>query len=355
MSPKTICLLAVLVACAYPAAANTYYVGGCKPGSFATISAAVNAAAAGSTIMICAGTYSEQVIISKDLTLKGLDSSAPGGGAGAVIANPGTLDTTTSPIFSFNNNPILGGTIAPIVWVTAGTVTIENVFVTSTTINYCPNITLAKTVGFYYATGASGTLNHVGFFTQSCGVGIWAENASFTPTAVTVENSYSAAGIVAGSLPNLVDGTLTVKITGNQVFPTAPDGAYGIYLYGVSGTVESNLLSGPRVNGGVLSGSAIWDDGTAQTDVTISGNTIQVVDDVFIAPIFYAGITVNVDGATVKGNKISGTSDGIDVTCHAGTVSGNTISYASNGLLGVPAASLGVNTFYNTVSKISGC
>jgi hypothetical protein len=354
MSPKTIWLLAVLVVCSYPATASTYYVGTCKTGSFATIGAAVKTVPAGSTILICAGQYSEQVIISKDLTLTGL-SSSPNGATGAVIANAPTPQTTTSPIFAFNENPILGGTIAPVIWVTAGTVTIQNVFVTSTTAEYCPNPTITKTVGFYYATGASGTLNHVGFFGQSCGVGIWAENASFTPTAVTVENSYSAAGIVAGSLPNLVDGTLTVTIKGNQVFPTSPDGSYGIYLYGVSGTVETNFISGPRsYDGNALSGTAIWDDGNAQTDVTISGNTIQVVVDTLVDPILYTGILSNVDGATIKGNKISGPQYGIYVTCHAGTVSGNTISYAGLGIIGVPAAYLGVNTFYNTGTKILG-
>jgi hypothetical protein len=63
--------------------------------------------------------------------------------------------------------------------------------------------------------------NHVGFFGfgLECAIGILAENASSTHTAVTVENSYSAAGIVAGSLVTTVDGTLTVTIKGNQVFP----------------------------------------------------------------------------------------------------------------------------------------
>ena len=356
MSPKTICLLAVLVVCAYPATAGTYYVGTCKTGSFATIGAAVKTAPVGSTILICPGQYSEQVIISKDLTLNGLNSSAANGATGAVIANAPTPEMTTSPIFAFNKNPILGGTIAPVIWVTGATVNIQNVFVT-TPAGSCTSSSIPKTVGFYYATGASGTLNHVGFFGQGCSVGIWAENASFTPTAVTVENSYSAAGIVAGSPPNLTNGTLTVTIKGNQVFPTSPDGSYGIYLFGVSGTVEANFISGPRLSGGdVLSGTAIVDDGAAQTELTISGNTIQVIADALINVIYYGGIEALVDGATIKGNKISGPQNGITLTCHAGMVSGNTISYATIGLDLVPTASLGVNTFYNTPSKIGeGC
>jgi nitrous oxidase accessory protein NosD len=354
MSPKTIWLLAVLVVCAYPAAASTYYVGTCKSGSFSTISAAVTAAPSGSTIMICAGQYTEQVIISKDLTLKGLNSSTADGGTGAVIFPPDTLQTTTSPIFGFNKNPILGGPIAPVIWVTAGTVTIENVFVTNKGDSPCPGNT--KTVGFYYATGASGTLNHVGFFPNDmCAVGIWAENASFTHTAVTVENSYSAAGIVAASLL-LQDGTLTVTIKGNQVFPTSPDGTYGIYLHSVSGIVDTNLVSGPRVSLGALTyGTAILDDGVAQTDVTISGNTIQEDGyQLLVGTLYSSGIVLTVDGAKVKSNKISGLQYGIDVGCHAGTVSGNTISNVNYGLANAPAGSTGVNTFYNVMGKFFG-
>jgi hypothetical protein len=245
--------MALAFVCTYPAAASTYYVGTCKSGSFSTISAAVNSpsVAPGSTIMICAGQYTEQLIISKDLTLKGLNSSTADGGADATIFPPLTMQTTTSPIFSFNKNPVLGGTFAPVIWVTAGTVTIENVFV-NCAVEACDGSIYPKVAGFYYATGASGTLNHVRFFHggsagANSAVGIWTENASFTNTAVTIENSSSSAGIVAASLL-VPDGTLTVTIKGNQVFPTSPDGTYGIYLHSVSGTIESNLVSGPRVS-----------------------------------------------------------------------------------------------------------
>ncbi len=102
----------------------------------------------------------------------------------------------------------------------------------------------AKEVGFYYASGASGTLNHVGFLGDAPAVGIWAENANNSQTSVTIENSYSDAGIVAGSL---VQGKLAVKIIGNQVSLAQPrlDAglAYGIYVYQVSGTVEANFIS----------------------------------------------------------------------------------------------------------------
>jgi hypothetical protein len=350
MSPKTICLLVVLAVCSYPAKASTYYVGSCKSGSFSTISAAVSAAAAGSTIMICAGNYSEQVIISKDLTLEGLDSATQ---AGAYFQAPGSMLTTTSPIKALAGY----GPLAPVIWVTGGTVDIQNVFVDVEFGNSpCP----PRTVGFYYTTGASGTLNHVAAIGSSCGVGIWAENDSYTPTAVTIENSISNQGIFAGS-PLVTNGTLTVTIKNNQVFPISPEGFFGIYLYSVSGTVESNFISGPRWSSSQerlvpLGGFAIENDGVPQTDVTISSNTIQVSDNLEDNDASFSGIATTVEGATIKSNKIWGAYVGIELNCNSATVSGNTISNAFLALSDPPAGFTGANTFYNTIEKtLSTC
>src|SRR3954449_8684938 len=56
--------------------------------TFATIQAAVAAAAAGTTLQVSPGTYPEQVTIGKSLTLEG---TAPG----AIIQAPSTLTTDT--------------------------------------------------------------------------------------------------------------------------------------------------------------------------------------------------------------------------------------------------------------------
>jgi hypothetical protein len=355
MSPKTIWLLAVLVVCVYPAAASTYHVGLCKSGSFSTIGAAVTAAPPGSTIMICPGTYVEQqIIISKDLTLKGIDSSAADGGDGAQIYSYAPPQTTSSAVFTTLLYE-LRGAIAPVIWVTAGTVNIQDISVYNETDTgtFCPGPT---TVGFFYASGASGTLNHVGYFGlgNDCQIGILAENGTAARTAFTVENSFSAAGIVAGSLDILGNATLTVKIAGNQVLLMKPYQDLDIYLYGVSGTVETNSI--PGSNNDDNSSTAILVDGQPYpTDVAISGNTIQTGNNYlqFQASYDY-GIYVNVDGVTVKGNKISGPAYGINMNCHAGDISGNTISFTLYGI-SATAGSIGVNTFYNTVSKASTC
>src|SRR5215469_12285712 len=43
----------------------------CRSAAFRTIQSAVNAAPAGGTVVVCPGTYHEQVVISKPLSLKG--------------------------------------------------------------------------------------------------------------------------------------------------------------------------------------------------------------------------------------------------------------------------------------------
>src|SRR5271154_1139769 len=65
--------LFMLIALSSRAFANT--VGTCEPGNqYPTIQAAVNAATPGSTVNICPGTYTEQVLITKNLHLVGVAS-----------------------------------------------------------------------------------------------------------------------------------------------------------------------------------------------------------------------------------------------------------------------------------------
>jgi len=71
-------------------------VGICNSGTqFSTIQAAVNAASAGSTVLVCPGQYAEQVTINKALTLNGLAL-----GRSAVIVPPGGgFISNTSDVF----------------------------------------------------------------------------------------------------------------------------------------------------------------------------------------------------------------------------------------------------------------
>jgi hypothetical protein len=76
-------LLVLPVAASATAATKSIYV----PRDYPTIQAAVDAAPSGATIHVAQGTYTEQIVIDKDLTLRGAGPSA------TVIAAPSTVTT----------------------------------------------------------------------------------------------------------------------------------------------------------------------------------------------------------------------------------------------------------------------
>jgi pectin methylesterase-like acyl-CoA thioesterase len=105
---QRVLLCFVLAALTQPVLAATFYVGTCKAGGLTSISAAVAAVPAGSTVNVCPGTYAEQVQIDKSLTLQGITS---GNSSNVVITIPaGGLTQTTSVLF--------GSSVSPQVWVT---------------------------------------------------------------------------------------------------------------------------------------------------------------------------------------------------------------------------------------------
>jgi hypothetical protein len=338
MSLRSLCLSAVVMFSVYPLHAGTYYVGTCHANSFASISDAINSSTVtpGSTIRICGGSYFEQVIISKPLTLEGVLGSGADGQV--LIAGNGAMQSTVSPI----SNTLL----TPIVWVTAGPVTLQDITVDDDFLS-CAS---AEYAGIYYASGSSGTLNRIAAQGACTGASIWAENATAPATKVIIENSYLNNGVVAMGAVQAPGSTplLDVDITINQISPNVPSGTNlgnGIYLYEVGGTVSNNSIFGPKQKGGVnLKGVGIWDEAAG---VTVTSNTIMFIgyDN---QPFNFYGIAVAEDNVTIKANKISGVLYGIDMACHPGTVTTNIINLATSGLLSVPRTFTGVNSVYNS-------
>src|SRR2546430_2976484 len=106
-----------------PTLAANYAVGTCKPSlpSYTTISAAVSGVPPGSTVLVCPGTYPDQLLFAQPLTLKGITT----GNAGqAVITVP---DSGLTPVTDG-----FGQSIAPLVHVTAGPVNISEITVDGT-------------------------------------------------------------------------------------------------------------------------------------------------------------------------------------------------------------------------------
>src|SRR5580704_1354958 len=77
----------------------TAYVGTCKAGSYPTIGAAITAAPAGATILVCPGIYPEQVTITKPLTVEGIQSNNHDAAiiTGTSTVNANDFDASTQP------------------------------------------------------------------------------------------------------------------------------------------------------------------------------------------------------------------------------------------------------------------
>ena len=93
--PAHALITTLIVVLAIPAMSQTLVVGTCKKAShnYATIQSAVNAAPEDATVLVCPGTYAEQVVITTPLTLKGisvppLNNPIIAGPSGGVAIGP---------------------------------------------------------------------------------------------------------------------------------------------------------------------------------------------------------------------------------------------------------------------------
>lgn len=329
----------------------TYAVGPCKPTlpSFSTISAALAASPAPNIVMVCPGTYNEQVQITQPVTLQGIIS---GNSGQPIIAVPsGGLVTNAT-------EDMTGSAVAAQVWVnnTSGPVNISNLTVDATGngIN-CE----CFVVGMFFQN-SPGIVNHVTTRNQAgnnLGVGIWTEGGSSDPT-VTVENSsvhsFDDIGIVIQA--NSLSSALTTTVKGNDI----ADGPYlGIYTAGgTTSTVTNNVIQ--RLGLGIL---------TANLAGAVSGNTLSGIrlgiqayaDEVSltgnrILGSSSAGIELHTSLAPIHGNTISHVPVGIDFICSAdGNVHSNTIIDATTGLDHVPAGITTVNSYFSVATIRNGC
>jgi hypothetical protein len=355
-------LILVVLFAAGPVLASDFVVGTCKPKlpSFATISAAVAAVPAGSTVMVCAGTYPEQISISQSLTLEGI---ALGDSAQVVVSVPSTGLVVNALVNG-------GANLAPQILVISGQVNISNITVDGTGNNLNGSVQMA---GIYYTPGSSGVIDHVTTrnqidstspTVQGMGSGIWIENGTGISETVTIENcsihDFDNTGIFVN------DADLTAAINGNFInSDTVNNGnapVTGILVLS-AGSITGNTVVGP--------GAAI--DGTTGLSVQISSATIKnnlVTDWNFAVLDFngatYTGNTVRNSGtgfalegpgATITSNTITNApSVGINFVCNAGNVAHNTINDAKFGLFKVPASFDAANTFLNVATiRSDGC
>jgi len=322
----------------------------CQPGlvHFSTIQAAVTAVPPGANVLLCPGSYPEQIHITQSITLRGV--TVGNSGQAVIVPPPGGLTTNASDEF--------GSALALQVWVdnaSGGPVNISNLIVdgTGNGVTVCqPVIT-----GMFYENSA-GTVNHVAFRNQSgnnCGEAFLAEGGSTSPT-VTISDSNihnTDYGIFSQNQVTLIAKANNVDVSSaaNGVAITLNDGSTNTVsgnvivtsFWGISpvrsatGSVSSNTVTGGFY--GIITSS----DGVSITANKVFNST-------------GAGIYLTTPTVSIRNNDIAHANVGIEFNCVANpNVIQNTINEAQTGLDQVPIGLAVTNTFFNALSQRVGC
>jgi Periplasmic copper-binding protein (NosD) len=336
---------------------QTVAVGNCKSHmvSYSTISAAVAAAAPNSTVLVCPGTYAEQVTITQALTLKGLPDATDAwpviavpsgglGGSGVQLSAQGTFETPIGPVSILNL--VVDGAGSGVDCST-GTITgIE-----------------------YYQ--ANGTLNNVEVRNQNpggCGIGISLTGGLFVESeTVNIRNSnihdFDNTGVLANS--SGASGFL-VNLTSTSVISPSTSVQAGVGYFDAEGVIEYNhiILAGGTglqlenfygpmtARGNAVVGTNVGIlSGTSEQPNLIVGNVLSNNG----TGIFISGLGA---GSVVSGNNILQSSvEAIDLDCSQDSkVVNNTIFGAPVGVANMNSGdTVKQNTFYNVSNPTTAC
>jgi parallel beta-helix repeat protein len=356
-------LVLILATCfaGQTALASSVQVGTCLPSPphFTSIQAAVNAVSSGGSVEVCPGTYHEQVMITKAVTIIGIQSGT--NDAAVILPPPGGLVA--------NGTDISGNSVAAQIFVNnaSGPVTIERLTVdgTGNDIAGCGPPFLE---GIYYQNSSGTITNNVvrnqyetdyaAYGGCENGLAINVESTNSSDTVTISGNSvraYQKNGITAsGAATGAGSPGPAVTISGNYVVGLAAiamnwQGVYsgkgvaaenGIQVgYGASGKVETNVVNDniwgqdtSNDTGDAASGILIF----ASPNITVTGNEAGsaqfgialVTDSSGFCGTSSAPISCGTaDGATVTLNKVVGTQifDGIEVCSNSNTIESNTV------------------------------
>jgi hypothetical protein len=279
----------------------------CPSAAYRTIAGALAAAKAGDQITICAGSYPEQVVVTKAVRLQGSTNA---------VIRPTALPESRASVIG--GRPITGGIL-----VDAPSVTINGVQLdmSGSGVTDC-SVVLS---GIYLRNARAAVVNSQvsgarvsGQPGCESGVGVYAESAGQAKVKVTLSNDQISncqkGGIVA------MGAAMSLKMRGGQVVGSGPSPA-----------VENGIQIGPGARGR-LNGVAVRNQTTTVTGKTATGILIYRPGRVAVRSTTIQGAQT---GAFIVGqgflvrNDIGNTSNGIVVVGDNNKLLGNNLDGAS--------------------------
>jgi hypothetical protein len=336
--------------------------------AFDTVQKGVNSVASGGTVNVAAGTYDEQVVIDKALTLQGVGDT--------TVIQPSQATASSFTLYDRRSGgPVTSAGI--LVTDTTSTVNVRDLKIDGSLVTSTPGAD--GFMGILYR-GTPGLVDSVivNGISITNGVGMYLSGYG-SPVAVSASNSTISSYLKAGIVAN--NAGITAAITGNTITgmgPTIIIAQNGIQFgYGATGTISENTISG-HVWTGTYGGSNdpaadAEADGASGILLYMPGAGIEIDHNVLTANQFglwsVAAPDVNVHDNTITGLAHTGSAYPVAIAVWSedmwtddmggteqatdATISNNTISTNDYGLLvldytaggPVPTASVNGNTF----------
>lgn len=347
-----------LISAGLPSSAQIAAVGNCRPYlvSYATISAAVAAATPNSTVLICPGTYPEQVTITQPLTLDGL-----------------SLGTGSNPVITVPSSGLVGDFPAQLLVQqpdeeSFGPVDISNLVVDGTGSGV--NCSTGELAGIEYVS-ANGTLENVEVRNQSpggCGFGILLSGDNFVVNTVHIRRSSIHGFDNTGILVESGGGSnFEVNLISNSIVSTSPTVQSGAEYAEAQGVASFNTIQvggqiGLNLSNFFCCMTAIENTVVGSNiGIYLGGNDFSSTTTVDHNILFNngTGISVNPNGVhVIKSNGIvQSTTTAIDLNCSSETTAKyNVIFQAPTGIANVtPGDVLIGNNLYSVTTATTTC
>ena len=308
-------------------------VGTCRPNlvHFDNLDDAVHGVPNGETILVCPGTYAEQVTISASLTLKGIQSG--NSGLPIIVPPPGGLRQNAVGFdlpFSWYRNAALAAQILvnPGATVNVSGIALDatNSLLTDCSINPIA-ILYQDSSGVVDHVSAKNQINPCTFgngFPNPHGDGVLVQSDGALVAVVAVENSsFDNIGLNGLDANGTAAGGVSFTAKGNSLVGPGNTQGNGIYVSQADSTVSNNTIS-DALHVGEFTGYVGIISECSNTFTASNNRVSNALEGIAItSPSSYCATS----GYSVTGNAVSGMqASGIEVCGPKHIVQGNTVS-----------------------------